>query len=73
MPSGSEKTQKYLTPDQKETLVKRFQAKPYLEQGEKRQLASSLNISEAKLAQWFHNKRKLKGKKGLLCKCNYLQ
>ena len=73
MPLLSEPKIKRLTCYQRETLVKRFEDKPYLEQEEKPQLARSLNISETKLAQWFLNKRKIARKKGLLCKYKYLQ
>ena len=72
-PSVSEQIKKQLTPYQNKTLLKRFEAKPYLEQGEKAQLAMSLNISETKIAQWFHHKRKMKRKKGLLGKHKYLE
>ena len=73
MPSVSEQKQKRLTRYQRETVLKRFQANPYLKPGEKTQLARSLNISETKLEQWFSNKRKMKRKKGLLCKYKYVQ
>ena len=63
-----ERARKQLTPYQLNTLLKRFQAKPFLEQGEKSQLARSLNISEATIAQWFQNRRKKKRRTEMLCK-----
>ena len=59
---------KRLTPHQERTLVKRFQANPHLKGGEKHQLATSINISAAKIAQWLYNKRHTRKEKGLLRK-----
>ena len=75
MPSLLEQRRMRLTIYQKESLVERFQTNPYLEQGEKHQLARSLNISERKIEKWFDRRRLMKRKKGLLSKfsCKYLQ
>lgn len=75
MPSILEQASKQLTIYQKETLVERFKANPYLEPGERHQLAKSLNISEKKIAKWFERRRHMKRKKGLLQKftCKYLE
>ena len=59
---------KVLTPYQKQVLVKRFQAKPYLEPGEKHQLAESLNMSDESVVRWFNTRRRSTKKKGLLRK-----
>ena len=59
---------KYLTPDQTKTLRKRFQNKPYLEKGEKYQLANSLNISAKKIEKWFLDRRARRRHAGLLAK-----
>ena len=59
---------KLLTPDQKQVLLKRLEAKPYLEPGEKHQLAESLNMSDKRITSWFRDKRFTRRKKGLLCK-----
>ena len=47
--------------------MKNFQDKPYLERGRKRELAMSLNISEKRIADWFHHRRQTKRQAGLLC------
>ena len=75
MPSILEEASKRFTIYQKETLEERYQANPYLEQGEKHQLARLLNISERKIAKWFERRRQMKSKKGLLRKftCKYLE
>ena len=59
---------KNVTPYQKQLLVKRFQANPYLELGEKHQLAESLNMSEESIVSWFSVRRYYTKKKGLLRK-----
>ena len=59
---------KLLTPNQKQVLVRRLEAKPYLELGEINQLAESLNMSNKKIAKWFGDARFRRRKKGLLCK-----
>ena len=66
--SVSEQAIKQLTPNQYKTLVKKFQAKPYLGQGEKSHLAKLLNISEIKITRWFHRRRYINQKMGLLRK-----
>ena len=63
------KTRQYFTPYQQQILVKRFQAKPYLEPGEKHQLARSLNTSDKRIRHWFKYRRCVRRKQGLLCKC----
>ena len=57
-----------LTSYQKEILVERFQASPYLEKKEIPQLSRSLDISEAKLLKWFNHRRAKEREKGLLGK-----
>ena len=59
---------KYLTPSQTQTLMKRFQNKPYLDKGEKHELANLLKISEKKLEKWFIDRRPQKKQRGLLVK-----
>ena len=65
-------TKKQLTPYQKETLLKSYQAKPYLKREERDQLVNLLNVSSAKIKIWFYHKRTAEREKGLLCKCKYL-
>ena len=48
--------------------MERFQSKPYLEKGEKHQLAKSLNTSELRIEKWFNNRRSQRRKAGLLTK-----
>ena len=59
---------KPLTPYQTQVLVKRLEAKPYLEPGEKHQLAMSLNMSDKRIANWFRYARSKRRKKEPLCK-----
>ena len=59
---------KYLTPGQTQILMKKFQNKPYLDKGEKHQLASLLNVSEKKIEKWFIDKRAQGRQAGLLDK-----
>ena len=73
LPSILGQKYEWLTPHQRETLEKRFQADPYVERGEKPQLAMSLNISEAKISVWFVRRRNKEREKGLLGKYKYLQ
>ena len=44
-----------------------FETKPYLKKGDKQHLAKLLNVSEARISNWFHNRRKKERKEGLLC------
>ena len=44
--------------NQKQTLFKTFQEKPYLDKKEKRQLARLLNVSERRIQLWYSNRRK---------------
>ena len=46
-----------MTPYQNQMLTKRFQAKHYLEENEKHQLSSLLNVSEKRITQWYLTKR----------------
>ena len=46
-----------LTSRQEQTLMKKFQAKPYLETKEKYELAKLLNISKERIATWFISRR----------------
>ena len=62
------KKRKVVTPYQKQVLVKRFQAKPYLERGEKHQLAESLNMSDESIVSWFDVRRRSTKRKRLLRK-----
>ena len=57
-----------LTPYQEQVLVKRFQVNPYLEPGEKNELAPLLNMSIKSIVQWFRVRRYYTRKKGLLRK-----
>ena len=66
--STSEKRLKTLAQNQKQVLVKRLEGKPYLEPGEKYQLAESLNMSVERISSWFRNSRFRRRKKELLCK-----
>ena len=59
---------KHLTPSQAETLMKRFQRKPYLDKGEKHQLANLLNVSGKKIEKWFVDKRAQARRAGSLAK-----
>ena len=59
---------KYLTPDQTQTLKKRFKEKPYLDKGEKCQLANLLQTTEKKIAKWFGDRRSQRRQAGLLAK-----
>ena len=68
MTSNLGKKRKVWTPDQKQVLMKRFQAKPYLEPGEKYQLAESLNTSDESIVNWFYVTRCKRRQKGLLRK-----
>ena len=61
-------TWKLLTPNQTQTLIEWFQVKPYLKKKEKRQLATSLNISEGRIQRWFTNKRHATRSAGLILK-----
>ena len=54
---------KRLTTYQEQTLMERFQTKPFVKMQEKSQLASSLNISERKIAMWFVDMRLRKDKR----------
>ena len=49
-----------MTEYQKKILMKMFHAKPYLKEAENYQLAQSLNISEQRIREWFHNMRTAK-------------
>ena len=69
--STSGRTRENFTPSQKQLLVRRFQAKPYLEPGEKEKLAKSLNCSAKRVESWFVDTRWSKRKQGLLCKCTW--
>ena len=71
---------KPLTSNERNALMKSFQANPYPELEEKHQLAKSLNISETWISQWFSMERSKKRKGRLLCEgqdrafsntCNY--
>ena len=59
---------KRLTPYRKQVLVKRLEANPYLEPGEKHQLAESLNMSVNRIASWFRQTRSNRKRKEVLCK-----
>ena len=69
--SNLESKRKELTPYQKQVLMKRFQANPYLKLGEKHKLAESLNISAKSIDIWFTLRRYWTRKKGLLRKYIY--
>ena len=60
------KVKKYMTPYQAQTLLRRYEAKPYLELGESHQLAQSLNISEVRIRHWFIERRSGQKKRGKL-------
>ena len=47
---------------QMETLMKRFQENPWLDEQELLQLAGSLNISEEKIKAWYANSHALRRK-----------
>ena len=51
---------------QTQALMKRFQDKPFLGKEEKHELATSLNISEKRVKEWFMNRRQERRKAGLL-------
>ena len=53
---------------QKQTLQNWFQAKPYPNEKEKRQLARSLNISDQTITTWLYNQRR-RNRKGVRCTC----
>ena len=59
--------ERWLTPNQIEILQKKFETKPYLEKGDKQHFAKLLNVNEARIGNWFDNRRKKKRKEGLLC------
>ena len=56
-----------MTEYQSQMLMKRFQANPYLNGEEKRQLAKSLNVSGTKIRNWFDYQRKKLKAKNMLC------
>ena len=66
--SPSFKVTKHLTKDQEQTLIKIFQAKPYLEREERHQLARLLNITESRISRWYGKRRQLTKQAGLLNK-----
>ena len=47
-----------MTEYQSQILIERFQANPYVDKEERRQLVKLLNISEGKVMTWFLNRRK---------------
>ena len=51
------KEYKYMSPYQTQVLLKRYQAKPYLEKEEGCQLAQSLGISQKRIRHWFSMRR----------------
>ena len=59
---------KHLSTSQAETLMKRFQKNPYLDKGEKQQLANLLNTSGKKIEKWFLDKRAQARQAGSLAK-----
>ena len=58
-----------MTTYQTQTLMNMFQDKPYLERGEKHQLARLLNISAGRIQKWYNNMRSKRRKAGLPGKC----
>ena len=56
---------KRLTKYQKEVLKSRFQAKPYLDKGERPHFAKLLNIGEPTVQMWFATKRCIRKRKGI--------
>ena len=60
------KAKRNFTPCQIQILAKRFEAKPYLEPGEKHKLAKSLNTSDKRIEEWFRYTRSRRRKQGLL-------
>ena len=57
---------KYMTPDQTQILVRRYEANPYLEREERHQLAQLLNVSEERIKRWFKDRRRKETKSGKL-------
>ena len=66
--STSGKKPTFFTEKQKQVLMKWFEAKPYLELGEKHQLAELLNISDEKISRWFRGALFRKRRKNISCK-----
>ena len=60
------KAKKYMTPYQAQTLLRRYETNPYLELGERHQLAQSLNISEERITEWFVQRRSWQRRSGML-------
>ena len=56
---------KIVTDCQKKILVERFQANAYLTKEETRQLATSLNMREKTVDNWFCHMRRVKAKEGV--------
>ena len=54
-----------MTAYQRKTLMKTFQAKPYVGKDEKHLLAKSLNVSKKRIMKWFEKRRYLLRRKGL--------
>ena len=59
---------KNLTPNEIQALMKIFQNKPYLDKGEKHELANLLNRSEKRIDNWFIERRAQARQAGLLAK-----
>ena len=62
---------KRVTDSQKKLLMERFQANAYLTKEEIHQLASSLNMRERTVKNWFNNMRRVKQKEGKLISESY--
>ena len=62
------KRKKRMTEYQTQTLMKYFQANPYMEIEEKHQLARSFNISANAIARWFRHMRHKKKVEVLISK-----
>ena len=64
-PLTSIKGNKRMTPYQKQTLMKWYEAEPYLKREDRRNLAQSLKISEDMIRYWFIDRRKMQRRMGI--------
>ena len=60
------RAKKFMTQYQTQTLLRRYEANPYLELEERHQLAQSLNITGERIRLWFVHRRYKQRKSGTL-------